>query len=620
MPDFGVLSGIRITDNSIPDAKLQQITTALKVANSATTATAVNTASAIVARDGSGNFSANMISVTGTPTAATDVATKGYVDAFANGIDWKQSVRIASTAQRALSGLTAIDGVTPLANDRILLKNQTAPAENGIWLASAGAWSRATDADADAEVTAGLAMFVSEGTANGNTHWVLTTDDAIVVGTTGLTFAQMSGAGSLTAGAGLTLTGNTVDIVAADTTITVNADSIQVGSNSLANVHINTAAAIAYSKLALTNSIVNADIATGAAIAYAKLNLSASIVNADIAAGAAIEDTKLATITTALKVANSATTATAANTASAIVARDASGNFNANMITLVGSPTAAGDVATKGYVDAFINGIDWKQSVRAATTGNITLSAPQTVDGVSVIAGNRVLVKNQTTALQNGIYVVAAGAWTRAEDANADAEVTAGLSTFVSEGAANGNTQWSLTTDDVIVVGTTPLSFSQIGGPGSVIAGAGLTQTGNTIDIVAANSTITVNADSIQVGSNSLTDTQINSAAAIARSKISKAGSSLADLATRSAADLSSGLLPDARLNRVLHETPTGTINGTNAVFTLANTPVTGSVEVYVDTLRFVQGVHYNVSGTTITFVTNFQPQTGETLRANYWR
>jgi hypothetical protein len=114
-----------------------------------------------------------------------------------------------------------------------------------------------------------------------------------------------------------------------------------------------------------------------------------------------------------------------------------------------------------------VTAVDWKESVRAATTANITLSGTQTVDGVALIAGDRVLVKDQATGSQNGIYVVAAGAWARATDADAPGEVTAGMATFTSEGALNGNKAWVLITDDPITLDTTPLAFTQMAGSGS---------------------------------------------------------------------------------------------------------------------------------------------------------
>ena len=109
--------------------------------------------------------------------------------------------------------------------------------------------------------------------------------------------------------------------------------SNDIVDGTIVNGDINASAAIAYSKLSLGTSIVNADISASAAIAYSKLSLGTSIVNADVSATAAIVDTKLATISTALKVSNSATTATSANTGSAIVARDANGDFSARIIT-----------------------------------------------------------------------------------------------------------------------------------------------------------------------------------------------------------------------------------------------------------------------------------------------
>lgn len=191
-----------------------------------------------------------------------------------------------------------------------------------------------------------------------------------------------------------------------------------------------------------------------------------------------------------------------------MAAPTASVSLNSQKITSLGTPTADTDAATKAYVDAARMGMDVKESVRAATTGaNISLSAaPTTLDGISLAANDRILVKDQTTASQNGIYYVATlgtganGVWTRTTDANTSAEVTAGLFTFVSEGTVNADSGWILTTNDTIVLDTTALAFTQFSGAGQLTAGAGLTKTGSQFDVVTASSArIVVNADSIDL-------------------------------------------------------------------------------------------------------------------------
>lgn len=150
------------------------------------------------------------------PTTGTDAATKAYVDAVAAGLAPKDSVRAATTANGALStafeNADVIDGVTLATGDRILLKAQTAPAENGIYIvAASGAPTRATDADSSADLI-GAAVFVSEGTVNGNTLWVNTTDAPITVDTTGLVWAQFGGPGEYTASLGITKVGSDFQI------------------------------------------------------------------------------------------------------------------------------------------------------------------------------------------------------------------------------------------------------------------------------------------------------------------------------------------------------------------------------------------------------------------------
>lgn len=123
-------------------------------------------------------------------------------------------------------------------------------------------------------------------------------------------------------------------------------------------------------------------------------------------------------------------------------------------------------LATREYVDTAIvtaiNRQDAKASVRAATTANIVLNGLPTVDGVVLVAGDRVLVKNQNTGSQNGLYVAAAGAWARSQDADENAEVTPSLTVSVESGATQADTIWQLITDAPIVVGTTALVFQDI--------------------------------------------------------------------------------------------------------------------------------------------------------------
>ena len=163
------------------------------------------------------------------------------------------------------------------------------------------------------------------------------------------------------------------------------------------------------------------------------------------------------------------------------------------------TPTLDNHLATKAYVDGVATGLDVKNSVRVISTSNITLSGTQTVDSVALVAGNRVLVAGQTDTTQNGIYVVAAGAWTRAADADNTPgdEVSTGMFTFVEQGTAFAGSGWVMTTENPVVLGTTGLDFAQFSTAGLIAAGAGLTKTGTTIDVVSANGGITVSANDI---------------------------------------------------------------------------------------------------------------------------
>ncbi|KPN92497.1 phage tail protein [Pseudomonas nunensis] len=137
---------------------------------------------------------------------------------------------------------------------------------------------------------------------------------------------------------------------------------------------------------------------------------------------------------------------------------------NAALVTLLIDDTVV--KATRAWVTSYVADelakLDSKQSVCVATTANITLAAPQTIDGVAVVAGDRVLVKNQTAAKDNGIYVAAVAGWVRSKDADVSADVTSGLIVSVEQGATLADTRWQLITDGAIILGTTALTFQNV--------------------------------------------------------------------------------------------------------------------------------------------------------------
>lgn len=309
-------------------------------------------------------------------------------------------------------------------------------------------------------------------------------------------------------------------------------------------------------------------------------------------------------------------------------------SMGSHKLTNLTDGTAPQDAVTLAQLDARSQGLDTKGSVRAATTAAGTLASSfangQTIDGVTLATGDRILIKDQATGSENGIYTVnASGAPTRATDADTSAKVTPNLFVFVEEGTANQDTGWTLTNNAAITLGTTSLVFTQFTGAGAVTAGAGLTKTGNTLDVVAADTSITVNADNLAVNKADAS-LEVSSGLRVVHGtggQVYIANSSgvltpvtlsgdIASVSNTGVVALATTVVNNADV--VTRETPSGSVNGANTAFTLAFTPVVGTEQVFLNGILQEPGAgnDYTISGATITYLA--APLTGDRVRVNY--
>lgn len=184
---------------------------------------------------------------------------------------------------------------------------------------------------------------------------------------------------------------------------------------------------------------------------------------------------------------------------------NSAGDTMTGPLILDSDPNNALEAVTKNYVDNLVTGLTWKQSVVAGTTANITLSGTQTIDGIAVVAGDRVLVKDQTNATQNGIYVVATGAWSRAVDNDSGLEIA--TSTVLCEaGTLNAGTQWNCS-NTTITLGSTNITFVLIAGAGVYTNGTGLSLSGNVFSI---DSTVATLNGTQALANKTLTNPKVN--------------------------------------------------------------------------------------------------------------
>jgi hypothetical protein len=248
--------------------------------------------------------------------------------------------------------------------------------------------------------------------------------------------------------------------------------------------------------------------ASGSGTTSISLTLANSGVSAGTTSGVTVNAKGLITGITALAASDIPTltaakvsdfdTTVQANRLDEMAAPTGAVDFNSQKITGLATPTADSDGASKSYVDSVAQGLDVKDSVKIATTANITLSGTQTIDGVAISADERVLVKNQSTASENGLYLCKAGSWARTADLAAGVNA-AGVFVFIESGSTQADQGFVCTSDSgSAVVGTNSLAFTQFSGSGSFTAGDGLDLTGTTFSAdIKANSGVVISGGEI---------------------------------------------------------------------------------------------------------------------------
>ncbi len=321
------------------------------------------------------------------PVSGNDVVNKTYLDYFAAGLSWKQPVLCATTTNITLSGLQACDGVTPAAGDRVLVKSQSTASQNGIYLASATAWSRAPDADTWNELISAI-TFVETGSTLTGTAWYCTAQPGGTLGTTAVTWSNFSVAASYSAGTGLTLAANVFSITntgvsagaygsASKTlTATVNAQGqltvLAASDIAIANTQVSglgTMSTQAASAVAITGGTINGTTIGGSV---------AAAVTATTFTGAG---TGLTGTATSLSIGGNAATATTATTATNL-AGGAAGSVPYQTASGTTSLLAAG---TDGYVLRLASGLPtWGIDY----TGSVTSVAQSFTGGLISVSGS----------------------------------------------------------------------------------------------------------------------------------------------------------------------------------------------------------------------------------------
>lgn len=524
------------------------------------------------------------------PTNPQEIATKNYVDLRVSGLAAiKDPVRAATTANITLSGTQTVDGIALSAGDRVLVKNQTLGQNNGIYVVSAGAWTRSTDADSNTEVVAGMAVWVNEGTTNGDKRFVITTDNPITLGTTSLTFTNDVSSASVVDGAGLSYAGSTLNI-GAGTGIQVNADTIQIDPAYIGQTSITTLGTIGTGTW--NGTVIGSqyggtgqNFSAGSGI-LKYTSGTASLVTAPT--GAIVGTTDSQTLSGKTIAGTGLLFAGSTSGTTNLLATAIAGTTTLTLPAVTGTLISTGDTGT--VTNAMLAG-----SIANGKLANSTIS------GVS---------------LGSNLFALTIGSGLTGTSYNGSGAVTIAIDTATV----------------VTLSGSQTLSNKSIAGAGLVFNGSTSGTTNLLATAIAGSTTLTLPAATDTLVGRATTDTLTNKTISGASNTITNIGNSsltnssvtvTAGTALSGGGSVSLGGSVTINLNTakfITRETPSGTINGSNATFTLANTPVAGSESVYFNGILLESGAgnDYTISTNTITMLVDYIPQTGDKIRVSY--